>query len=142
MQTLVEIGPSNDSQGQHRRKDATEQMNLTLVRTRTQVLGCLVPMLYPMSYGCQGQNLNFNPKCLQILNSLRCLPFMWNFLDMLLLSVFQNLSTADFIVKYSSSYNYTSFLINVAVKICKTLTKLAHPTLRKGSIEERTQRNK
>ena len=39
MQTLVEIGPSNDSQGQHRRKDATEQMYLTLVRTRTQVLG-------------------------------------------------------------------------------------------------------
>ena len=31
MQTLVEIGPSNASQGQHRRKDATEQMkNLTL----------------------------------------------------------------------------------------------------------------
>ena len=26
MQTLVEIGPSNASQGQHRRKDATEQM--------------------------------------------------------------------------------------------------------------------
>ena len=40
MQTLVEIGPSNDSQGQHRRMDATEQMkNLTLARTRTQVLG-------------------------------------------------------------------------------------------------------
>ena len=40
MQTLVEIGPSNASQGQHRRKDATEQMrNLTLDRTRTQVPG-------------------------------------------------------------------------------------------------------
>ena len=40
MQTLVEIGPSNASQGQHRRMDVTEQMkNLTLVRTRTQVLG-------------------------------------------------------------------------------------------------------
>ena len=38
MQTLVEIGPSNASQVQHRRKDATEQMkNLTLARTRTQV---------------------------------------------------------------------------------------------------------
>ena len=38
MQTLVEIGPSNASQGQHRRKDATGQMkNLTLARTRTQV---------------------------------------------------------------------------------------------------------
>ena len=34
MQILVEIGPSNVSQGQHRRKDATEQMkNLTLART-------------------------------------------------------------------------------------------------------------
>ena len=31
MPTLVEIGPSNASQGQHRRKDATEQIkNLTL----------------------------------------------------------------------------------------------------------------
>ena len=33
------------------------------------------------------------------------------------------------------------FLINV-VKICKPLSKLDLPTLRKGSIEERTQRNK
>ena len=40
MQTLVEIGPSNASQGQHRRKDATEQIqNLTLARTLTQVPG-------------------------------------------------------------------------------------------------------
>ena len=40
MQTTVEIGPSNASQGQHRRKDATEQMkNLTLARIRTQVHG-------------------------------------------------------------------------------------------------------
>ena len=36
MQTPVEIGPSNASQVQHRRKDAKEQMkNLTLARTRT-----------------------------------------------------------------------------------------------------------
>ena len=35
-----EIGPSNASQGQHGIKDATKQMkNLTLARTRTQVLG-------------------------------------------------------------------------------------------------------
>ena len=33
------------------------------------------------------------------------------------------------------------FLINV-VKFTQTLTKLDIPTLRKGSIEERTQRNK
>ena len=40
MQTLVEIGPFSASQGQHRRKDATEQMkNLTQARTRTQVPG-------------------------------------------------------------------------------------------------------
>ena len=40
IQTVVEIGPSNASQGQHRRKDATEQMkNMTLARTRTQVPG-------------------------------------------------------------------------------------------------------
>ena len=35
--TLVDIGPSNASQGQHRRKDATEQTkNLTLAGRRTQ----------------------------------------------------------------------------------------------------------
>ena len=40
MPTLVEIGPSNASQGQHRRKDATEQIkNLTLAGSRTQVHG-------------------------------------------------------------------------------------------------------
>ena len=40
MQNPYEIGPSNASHGQHIRKDGTEQMkNLTLARTRTQVLG-------------------------------------------------------------------------------------------------------
>ena len=40
MQNLVKIGPSNASQGQHRRKDAAEQMkNLKLARTRIQVPG-------------------------------------------------------------------------------------------------------
>ena len=40
MPTLVEIGPSNASQGQHRRKDATEQIkNLTLAGSRTLVPG-------------------------------------------------------------------------------------------------------
>ena len=40
MQTFVEIGPSNASQWQHRRKDATEQMKyLTLARTRSLVPG-------------------------------------------------------------------------------------------------------
>ena len=40
MPTIVEIGPSNASQGQHRRKDATEQIkNLTLAGSRTQVPG-------------------------------------------------------------------------------------------------------
>ena len=40
MKSLVEIRPSNASQGHHRRKDATELMkNLTLARIRTQVPG-------------------------------------------------------------------------------------------------------
>ena len=40
MPTLVEIGPTNASHGQHRRKDAPYQMtNLTIARTRTQVPG-------------------------------------------------------------------------------------------------------
>ena len=40
MPALVEIGPSNASQGQHRRKGATEQIkNLTLAGSRTQVPG-------------------------------------------------------------------------------------------------------
>ena len=40
MPTLIEIGPTNASQGQHGRKDATEQIkNLTLAGSRTQVPG-------------------------------------------------------------------------------------------------------
>ena len=40
MPTLVEIAPSNVSQGHLRRKDATEQIkNLTLTGSRTQVPG-------------------------------------------------------------------------------------------------------
>ena len=40
MPSLVEIGPSNASQGQHRRKDATEQIkNMTLAGSLTQVPG-------------------------------------------------------------------------------------------------------
>ena len=40
MQNPVEIGPSNASQRQHGRKDATKQMNnLTLARIRIQVPG-------------------------------------------------------------------------------------------------------
>ena len=38
MPTIVKIGPSNASQGQHRRKDKTEQIkNLTLAGSRTQI---------------------------------------------------------------------------------------------------------
>ena len=40
MPTLVEIGPSNASQWQHRRKDATEQIkNQTIAGSRTLVPG-------------------------------------------------------------------------------------------------------
>ena len=40
MQAHVQIGPSNASQGQHRRMDVTEQMkNLILARIRTQIPG-------------------------------------------------------------------------------------------------------
>ena len=40
MPTFVVIGPSNASQAQHRRKDATEQIkNLTLAASQTQVPG-------------------------------------------------------------------------------------------------------
>ena len=40
MQTLVEFGPSNASQGMHRRKDATVQLkNLKLAGIQTQVQG-------------------------------------------------------------------------------------------------------
>ena len=55
MKTHVKIGPSNASQGQHIRKDATEQTeqmkNQTLAWTRTQVLG--FSSAYPLIYGCQ-----------------------------------------------------------------------------------------
>ena len=90
MQILDEIGSSNASQEKRGRKDATEQMkNLTLAKTRTQVPGyssadalttkLRVPVAEPEFFIL----ISF-----QILNSLRCLPFMWTFLDMLLLSVF------------------------------------------------------
>ena len=39
MPTLVEIGPSNASQGQHRRKDATEKKKKSLAGSRAQVPG-------------------------------------------------------------------------------------------------------
>ena len=72
MQTLVEIGPSNASQGQRRRKDATEQMtNLTLARTRTQVLGfssadalttkLRLPVAEPEFYPCERSDLKLTP---------------------------------------------------------------------------------
>ena len=91
MQTLVEIGPSNASQGQHRRKDETEQMkNLTLARTRTQVPGfssaddlanrLRVPVAEPeFLYPYKLSDLRFTP-----------LPSLHGdfFLDMLLLRVF------------------------------------------------------
>ena len=49
MQTLVEIGPSNASQWQYRRKDATEPMkNLTLASTPTQVHGFSSADVLPM----------------------------------------------------------------------------------------------
>ena len=72
MHTLVEIGPSNASQGQHRRKDATEQMkNLTLARTRTQVPGfssadalttkLRVPVAEPEFLSLKVSDLRFTP---------------------------------------------------------------------------------
>ena len=54
MQTLVEIGPSNASQEQHRRKDATEQMkNLHSLGLEPWSSAFLAPMLYLLIYGCQ-----------------------------------------------------------------------------------------
>ena len=62
MKTLVEIGPSNASQGQHRRKDATEQMkNLKLARTRTQVPGFSSADALTTKLRVPWQNLNFYP---------------------------------------------------------------------------------
>ena len=91
MQIIVEIVPSNASQGQHIRKDATEQMkNLTLARTRTQVLGFSCADAMPSKLRVPvGRTWILIRTSIQILNSLRCLPFMWTFiLDMLFLCVF------------------------------------------------------
>ena len=56
MQTHVEIGPSNASQGQHGRKDATKQMNnLTLARIRIQVPGFTSADALPLSNGASGR---------------------------------------------------------------------------------------
>ena len=100
MQTPVEIGPSYASQGQHIRKDATEKMkNMTLARIRTQVPGFSSPdALATKPRVPVAEHEFFILISFHILNSLRCHPFMWTFLDMLLLSVFHNLSNVDFII--------------------------------------------
>ena len=82
------IGPSNASQEQHRRKDATEQIKKqTLARTRTQVLGISSADALPTWLRVPVGGTEFIvPIRFQILNSLRCHPFMWTFiLDMLLI---------------------------------------------------------
>ena len=62
MPTLVEIGPSNASQGQHRRKDATEQIkNLTLAGSRTQVPGFSSADAITTKPRVPWQDLNFYP---------------------------------------------------------------------------------
>ena len=72
MQTIVKIGPSNASQGQHRRKDTMEQIkNMTLARTRTQVPGFYsadalatklrVPVSEPEFYPYKLSDLKFTP---------------------------------------------------------------------------------
>ena len=77
MQTLVEIGPSNASQGQHRRKDATEQMKiLTLARTRTQVPGFSSADALATKLRVPVAEPDFIPISFQILNSLRCQIFI------------------------------------------------------------------
>ena len=78
MQTLVEIGPSNTSQGLHRRMDATEQMkNMTLAWTRTHFLENSSDDALPnMLRVPVGRTLILIPISFQILNLLRCLPFM------------------------------------------------------------------
>ena len=56
------MGPSNASQGQHGRKDATGQMkNLTLARTRTQVLGISRADALPTKLRVPVAELNFCP---------------------------------------------------------------------------------
>ena len=66
MPTLVEIGPSNASQGQHRRKDATEQIkNLTLAGSRTKVPGfssadAITTNLYTYEYTYIHMNIHMN----------------------------------------------------------------------------------
>ena len=82
MQTLVEIGPPNASQGQHIRKDATEQMkNLTLARTRTQILGFssadALPTKLRMPVGKasaleKAEDLGSSPSKCQVFHLFRC----------------------------------------------------------------------
>ena len=56
MQTHVQIGPSNASQGHHGRKDATKQMNnMTLARIRIQVPGFSSADALPLSHGAIGK---------------------------------------------------------------------------------------
>ena len=62
MQALVKIGPSNASQGGHRRKKTTEQMKKSDTRSDlNQGPRLVTPMLYRLSYGVCKQIPNFNP---------------------------------------------------------------------------------
>ena len=66
------------------------------------------------------------------------------YIYMLLLSVFSFFIIVHCLFHYiiqQFTLIYVVFLINV-VKICKPLSKLDLPTLRKGSTKERTQRSK
>ena len=57
MQTLVEIGPSKASQGQHGRKDATEQMkNLTHARIYVDIYIYMYTYIYNLLSFTNGIN--------------------------------------------------------------------------------------
>ena len=119
--------------------------NLTLARTRTQVLGISSADVYPLSYACQWAELNF---CPYKLSNLKFTPLPSLHVDFysrhVVNSVLFFLHNCPLLIPLHNTavlIKICRFWINV-VKFMQTLTKLDIPTLRKGSTEERTQRKK
>ena len=105
----------------------------------------LAPMLYPLSYGCQWAELNFFR---HRLSNLKFTPMPSLHVDFysrhVVYSVLFFLHNCPLLIPLRNTavlIKICRFWINV-VKFMQTLTKLNLPTLRKGSTEERTQRNK
>ena len=100
----------------------------------------VVPMLYPLSYGCQWAELNFCPYKLSNLKFTPLPSLHVDFYSRHVIIVFYSFFIIvhcwfHYIIQQFSLKYVGFFLINV-VKFMQTLTKLDLPTLRKDATEQ------